>query len=164
MTMNEPGHIRRATESDWLLVRALRLRGLAEDPLSFGSRLQEEDANPEERWRSWIAANAFFVASLGGRDVGLVRTQRLNPDTFGIYSLWVAAEARRNGVATGLLAAAEAFAAESGAKAMELSVVDAAEAAQTLYEKAGYRRIGSEPARQPGLVKLLLRKELSASR
>ena len=162
--MIEFNHTRRATESDWPIVRALRLRGLAEDPLSFGSRHDEEVASSEDRWRSWIAGNAFFIGSREGRDVGLIRTQRLDADTFGVYSLWVAAEARRLGMATALLGAAEAFAAESGAKAVELSVVEAAEAAQTLYEKAGYRRIGSEPARQPGLVKLLLRKDLFAAR
>ena len=150
---------RRATESDWQIVRALRLRGLAEDPASFGSRLEEEQANPEASWRSWIAANAFFLGSRGGHDSGLLRVRRLTVDSFGIYSLWVAAEARRTGLGAELLSAAEAFAQHAGAAAVELSVVESAAAARALYERRGYERVGTEPG-APGVLKLLLRKSL----
>lgn len=60
-----------------------------------------------------------------------------------LYSIAIAAAARGRGLGAGLLAAAEDAACARGCRAVRLEVrVDNA-AAIALYERAGYRRIGS---------------------
>lgn len=65
-----------------------------------------------------------------------VRMQRL----WLLNDLFVAAQARRGGVATALLRAAHAFAAASGARGVLLETGVENRNAQALYEKLGYRK------------------------
>jgi GNAT superfamily N-acetyltransferase len=63
-----------------------------------------------------------------------------DPATFAwIHDIFVSPEHRRRGVATALMAAAEAFARSRGAKELRLGVIDRNEAARTLYRELGFR-------------------------
>ena len=64
--------------------------------------------------------------------------ERLEPGVFGIYSMWVAPEARRRGIALELLAEAERWIAAAGGSEAELNVVDRETPARRLYERAGF--------------------------
>jgi ribosomal protein S18 acetylase RimI-like enzyme len=164
--------IRRVQSGDDQVLREVRLRALTTDPGAFGSTDTEVAARPRAFWRGWAAAHAAgdehctLLALLAGRAVGLIRIEREpDPGVFGIYSMWVAPEARRRGIALELLAEAERWIEAAGGSEAELNVVDRETAARRLYERAGFRLDGrSEPAAQPGAVELGMRKPVRTIR
>jgi GNAT superfamily N-acetyltransferase len=108
----------------------------------------------------------LLVAFLDERPVGLAVScpDATRAGMFQLFAMWVVPEARRHGVARGLLAAAEEWALEHGAEVMELGVTTAASGAQALYAAAGYAPTGHQAALDhlPGLFEVGLRKELQA--
>lgn len=164
--------IRRVRVGDELLLRDVRLRALSTDPGAFGSTDTEVASRPRAFWRGWATEHAAgddhctLLALLDGRAVGLIRIER-EPEAgvFGIYSMWVAPEARRRGIALELLADAERWIAAAGGSEAELNVVDRETPARRLYERAGFRLDGrTEPATHPGAVELGMRKPLRTIR
>jgi GNAT superfamily N-acetyltransferase len=165
--------IRRVRAGDDRLLRDVRLRALATDPGAFGSTDTEIAARPRAFWEGWAAEHAAgenhctLLALLDGRPVGLIRAEREpeRPGVFGVYSMWVAPEARRHGIALELLAEAERWIEAVGGSEAELNVVDRETPAVRLYERAGYRLDGrTEPAAHPGAVELGMRKRLRTIR
>ncbi len=162
--------IRRLQAEEGSILRGLRLRALSSDPLSFGSTYSREVAFPEAYWKAraeeYAAGDdtAIFFAFVEELPVGLVRTAReaARADVFGIFSMWIAPEARQRGVATGLLATAENFARVAGGHVVELSVSDRALAASRLYTRAGYVLEGTVEETHPGVVERPMRKSLPA--
>lgn len=164
-----PVTIRRVEAGDEELLRNVRLRALATDPGSFGLPHAEVATRPNSFWATWAAGHSSgddrctLLALLDGRPVGLVRIEREpgNPDVFGIYSMWVAPEARRRGIALRLLAEAERWIEAAGGSEAELNVVAGETPARRLYERAGFRLDGrSEPATHAGAAELRMRKRV----
>lgn len=89
--------------------------------------------------------STLFVAHAGSAAVGFVQ---LYPSfssvsaerTYILNDLYVRPEARRTGVASQLLAAAEHYAQELGAIRLTLSTAISNESAQLLYASAGWKR------------------------
>ncbi|MEP6640468.1 MAG: GNAT family N-acetyltransferase [Gaiellales bacterium] len=167
--MTGPASIRRVRAGDDRLLREVRLRALATDPGAFGSTDTEVASRPRAFWRTWAAEHATgedhctLLALLDGRAVGLIRIERepARPGVFGIYSMWVAPEARRRGIALELLAEAERWIESVGGTEAELNVVDREAPARSLYEQAGFQLDGrTEPATPLGAVELGMRKRL----
>jgi ribosomal protein S18 acetylase RimI-like enzyme len=164
--------IRRVQASDDRLLREVRLRALTTDPGAFGSTDTEVAARPRAFWRTWATEHAAgddhctLLALLDGRAVGLIRIEREpQPGVFGIYSMWVAPEARRRGIALELLAEAERWIEAVGGSEAQLNVVDRETSARRLYERAGFRLDGrSEPAAHPGATELGMRKRVRTIR
>jgi ribosomal protein S18 acetylase RimI-like enzyme len=101
----------------------------------------EERLQREESW-IFVARDAIGHEALGFTQlypmfssVGARRIWILN-------DLFVTADARRRGVARELMAAARAFAAETGALRLVLETAEDNHAAQALYESLGYQREG----------------------
>ncbi|HEY8860070.1 MAG TPA: GNAT family N-acetyltransferase [Gaiellales bacterium] len=165
--------IRRVQAGDDRLLRDVRLRALTTDPGAFGSTDTEVAARPRAFWHTWVTEHAAgddhctLLALLDERAVGLIRIERdlERPGVFGIYSMWVAPEARRRGIALELLAEAERWIEAAGGSQAELNVVDRETPARRLYERAGFRLDGrSEPAAHPGATELGMRKRLRTIR
>jgi RimJ/RimL family protein N-acetyltransferase len=111
----------------------------------------------DARWRSvaderrYIRAmrrhpdGAVMVAEIDGALVGRLSIAR-DPHPASAHvadlGLMVAAEHRRHGIGSALLAAAEAWALGSGVTKLELHVFPYNEPALALYEKRGYEREG----------------------
>jgi GNAT superfamily N-acetyltransferase len=163
--------IRQVGAESALMVRDLRLRALAGDPASFGSSLAREQAYTDDRWREWVTGPnvsplfASFVAFLDGSTVGLVLSCRneQQPDQFHVLAMWVAPQARRQGVGRALLGRAEGWAAEHGARSTILGVTTVADAARGLYEGAGYTPTGATRPLDhlPGVIEVELAKQLA---
>jgi ribosomal protein S18 acetylase RimI-like enzyme len=100
----------------------------------------------------------------GGEPVGLVAAYRdqLQRDLFHVIAMWVAPEARREGIGRLLLAATEEWVASCGGRSVQLSVADQALAALRLYDAAGYRPDGerSPSSHTPGVSYVSLRKAI----
>ena len=94
--------IERMGPDGWERVRALRMCALGDAPDAFARTLAEEEAQPPEFWREWLAnpAAATFLATLGGEDVGMAGGAPF-PDRDGaalLFGMWVAPVARGRGV------------------------------------------------------------------
>jgi ribosomal protein S18 acetylase RimI-like enzyme len=166
------GHVvvRRVGPSDVPVVRRVRLRALAADPDSFGSTYDREAAFPERTWAERVERSSAgdeastLLALRGDEPVGLVTAIRdeVQQDLFHVFGMWVAPEARREGIGRRLLDEIEAWIVSCGGAGVQLSVTDAATAARRLYESAGYEPDGSalESSHTPGLTEVGLRKRL----
>jgi ribosomal protein S18 acetylase RimI-like enzyme len=150
----------------------VRLRALETDPASFGSTYEREAALEQADWDEWAdehatgRAGATLLALRGPEPVGMVMGRRDDdePELFHVYAMWVAPDARREGVGRLLLSEIEAWMAACGAVVSQLSVTSEAAAAQGLYESAGYAADGEveESPHTPGLLHVSLRKQLAS--
>jgi GNAT superfamily N-acetyltransferase len=165
--------IRRVRSGDGQLLRAVRLRALASDPGSFGSTHARESAYEPAVWDEWAeedadgGSEATLVAWRGPEPVGMVTGSRDDSEAglFHVYAMWVAPEARGQGVGRRLLAGIEAWMISFEATVSQLSVTNEAAAAQALYEAGGYAPDGSveESPHTPGVLHVSLRKRLASS-
>lgn len=146
----------RASEADWQLVRALRLRALQADPSAFASSLERELAFGEREWRERIRTAGWFLALADGTPVGTAAglplsaaesgpTGELPPD-YRIISMWVAPELRGRRVGEALLDAVLAEARTAGARKLQLWVTTGNSGALALYTRRGFVPTGrTEP-------------------
>ena len=154
--------IRRLQAQEWPAYRALRLRSLAEAPYAFGSSLALEESWRPELWMARLTA-----ASESGRDCPLVaeadgalhalvwaKCDAEQAGVVNLFQMWVAPEARGQGVAAALLRDAIAWARSIGAQRVRLGVVEGNEAAARLYARAGFRDVGAPEPLRPGSPRL----------
>jgi ribosomal protein S18 acetylase RimI-like enzyme len=149
--------VRPMTEEDWESFVELRMRALGDAPDSFRQTLEDE----KERLRTarWVepsqrSAEApdreSWVAEVNGLALGQAFS-RLSEDgsTVHIFAMWVAPEARGQGVGRALLGAAEAWGRDRGVARGYLAVTAGNSAAERLYTRAGYEPTGDrEPLRE----------------
>jgi ribosomal protein S18 acetylase RimI-like enzyme len=131
-----------ATSEDWERVRDIRIRALADAPFAYGSRLEEEQDQPESLWRARLEqqAAATFLAIDGHETVGLVRTF-VAPEhvtTAELVSMWVAPRARGQGVGRQLVAAVVEWVRHHDVTSVQLWVTETNAAARRLYESCGF--------------------------
>lgn len=137
--------IRRITSADVAVYRQIRLEALAESPSSFGSTYAAEVDLSEEDWveRTSRASEgddrAMFLAFDGPLCIGLAGgvDDDLGADR-QLVSMWVAPSYRGTGVASDLVLAVLAWAADSGASRVGLWVTRGNARAQRLYERLGF--------------------------
>lgn len=148
--------VRPLTEDDAAAFRALRLRGLREEPDPFTSTYDEEREWPLERTQAQLRAlgAAAVDAVLGvfeeGALVGVLGVaregQRKMRHRVILWGMYVAPEARGRGHGRGLLdAALTRLRGVPGIEQVHLAVVSTNEAARRLYQRAGFRVVGTIP-------------------
>jgi GNAT superfamily N-acetyltransferase len=149
--------IRRLEADEWPLYRELRLRALADSPGAFGSTLAMEQNRPDREWSERLARGAAsdldlpLVAMASERAAGLAwaKVDASDPSIVNLYQMWVAPEARGQGLGRGLLREAIAWARNRKAKVVQLAVTTGDSPAMRLYTREGFRPQGSaEPLRQ----------------
>jgi ribosomal protein S18 acetylase RimI-like enzyme len=161
--------IRRIRPDDAMRWRAIRLRALQSDPLSFGDTVAAAVQRPESTWieRAHVYATsdnqAVLLGSRGDADVALGAVVRddARRELFRLYSFWVAPEDRRSGLGSRLLRELETWAHAHGGAILQLFVSDMATPARRLYERAGFAdngRTESSPhagVTEHGMTKML---------
>lgn len=149
--------IRRIRTDEGELLRATRLRALADAPEAFGSEYGETLERPESEWveRAERASagdrQAFFVAEADGEWVGMVLGHAPDGErvTCDLASMWVSPEARGSGVSRALVEVVLAWAAESGFERVVLSVTEGNEPARRLYASCGFEFTGARELLRP---------------
>jgi len=148
VTRPGPATVVRLGPDDIERLKAIRLRALDDAPGAFATTLEEARGWPAERWRAQLAARATFVAVRDGVDVGLARGDR-DPETPGcawLLSMWVAPEARRQGIGRQLIDEVVAWAQDAGCERIVLDVSDDQVAAIACYAALGFAPTGSTGA------------------
>jgi GNAT superfamily N-acetyltransferase len=143
---------RRVDVGDAARLRAVRLRALESDPLAFGSTYDREVGRDAAAWEEWARAHAsgaekatFLAIDGDDATLGIAAGMRESADaTFGLYSMWVAPEARRSSIGRKLVEAVVAWAESHGARRIQLWVTQAG--AIAFYERCSFADDGR---RQP---------------
>lgn len=144
--------IRTLTPDDADAFQRLRLRGLLECPTAFASSYAEEQGETvaDVAKRLSVEGDGAVLGAFQGRAlVGILGVQRegmikLSHKAF-IWGMYVAPEARRNGISTLLLQRALLFAAEDlRAMQVNLGVNTKNNAALAVYRRFGFKVYGHE--------------------
>lgn len=125
-------------------LRSIRLRALHDAPDAFATTYEQAVSWPPETWEQQLEELATFVATVNGVDVGLVRAaahEHLN-DAAHLISMWVAPEARREGVGSALVDAVADWARTRGFTRLFLDVVETEAPAVALYTRKGFAPTG----------------------
>jgi ribosomal protein S18 acetylase RimI-like enzyme len=153
----------RLTPDDWKIYRDLRLTALTNDALAYGSTVERERQFGEADFRARLEQRAMFAACVGDHDVGLVGG--VDFDQSGVadlISMWVAPEARRQGIGDALVRTVLDWARDQGFDQVELWVTEGNDSAERLYARHGFTRTGERQHIRPNdpdtwEVKMVLR-------
>ncbi|MET1232085.1 MAG: GNAT family N-acetyltransferase [Candidatus Limnocylindrales bacterium] len=141
------GHVvRRIGPQEGALLKALRLRALAEEPEAFGESVAEAEARDEIEYvaRARAASDgdrrAWFLAetSPDAAPIGLAMGRRRPPDECMVFSVWVTEAARRQGVGRALVGAVADWARGWDARSLVLWVYRSNRRAIAFYERLGF--------------------------
>jgi GNAT superfamily N-acetyltransferase len=117
---------------------------LKDAPYAFGSTYEAEVNRTEERWRSALVDRVRFVAESEGEVIGTVGAGPSDVTrTAALTALWVAPAARGRGVGEALVNTVLGWAKDADYEKVMLWVVEGNSAAESLYERTGFRRTGS---------------------
>ncbi len=139
--------IRRVSPNDAALLRDVRLRCLADAPAAFGQTVEDASALPMAEWQrrarqaSRGRQRSWLLARRGERVVGVVHGRRRGSDTLLLFSMWVDADVRRQGIGRRLIERLEKWARGWGAQQTILWVYARNEAAIDFYARLGFTRI-----------------------
>ena len=142
--------IRKLVPDDGPEFLAIRQRALRDHPDVYTSTAEEWDV-PVSPAVERIQSNTVFGAYDDNTLVGVVtlalsaRKAIKQRHKTEIWSVYVAPEARRKGVAKALMLSAIAEAKRLGFMAVSLSVADGNDSALNLYKCLGFVRFGTEP-------------------
>ncbi|WP_434344893.1 GNAT family N-acetyltransferase [Myxococcus virescens] len=144
--------IRRLVAEDAEAFKALRLRGLRDNPESFAASVEEEAALSLEAVRGWLvgASQCVLGAFDGGQLVGALGLKRESRARLAhkavVWGMYVAPEVRSRGVGRRLLTALIDEARKMGGlKCLLLAVSVGNAPAHALYRSLGFRTYGVEP-------------------
>ncbi|KFU79004.1 Ribosomal protein S18 acetylase RimI [Amycolatopsis lurida] len=133
--------VRRLIPADLDVFREIRLRALTDTPENYGSIAAAERAQSDEEWLAKLTGDVWFAAFDDGSAVGLV-AGRARDDGWILYSMWVAPEARRQGLGTKLMGEVRSAAEDDGAREVWLHVAEDNDHARRLYLRLGFIATG----------------------
>lgn len=136
---------------DWQRNRRIRLRALTEDPDAFGSLLADARKLTEQGSRDRLARTdmtTLVATTKEGLDVGLIVGAPYG-EAAGLFSMWVAADARKCGIGGALVDAVIAWARAAGHPRLFLDVGDDNLAAIALYTSRGFEPTGQTARLDP---------------
>ena len=156
--------VRRLGADETALLKALRLRSLAESPDAFATTFADADAQPDAYWQEMTRSvtergrHAMFVAeevpSPLGVAFGLVDRER--PAAAKLGGMWVDPAARGRGVGSALVEAVLAWARGRGFVRVSLWVTEGNSAAIALYERMGFAMTGGRDRLSPNRDRSIL--------
>jgi GNAT superfamily N-acetyltransferase len=139
--------IRPLQPDEWERFRDIRLAALLDAPTAFGSTHAQSVLYTEHIWRSRLTTAAMFAAERDDRLVGIAGgLPNEAHETAALISMWVAPEARGEGIGERLVNAVIGWARETGHERLKLWVTVGNSSAERLYQRCGFIDTGeTEP-------------------
>lgn len=142
----------RLSPDEWLLYKQIRLEALKLEQQAFGSRYEDNLQHPDTFWRGRLeqaqagTGNLLLFARKDDRLVGLIGTYAdEEPGVVNVISVYVAAEARGQGIGAALMEAILAEVEKNGTFRKARLMVNADQAAAfNLYRRCGFEVVGEE--------------------
>ena len=131
--------------------KLVRLRALHDDPSAFGSTYAEESRLTDPEWidlavRRTAKGSMVWLAFADDVPCGIVGVFLEDATRARLVSMWVAKDARGQGIGKALVDAAIRWARESRAQTMVLTVTSNNDTATRFYEGLGFTSTGrTEP-------------------
>lgn len=129
---------------DWRRLRDLRFAALAESPENLAGNLEDEKNFTEDKWLEILNKVTWVVASIDGKDVGLINVENLQGDfgaTCWLGGLWLDPNYRGQGVARAIFNYLDEHAQEKGWQVQGLGVMENNPAVKA-FEKFGFVKKG----------------------
>jgi ribosomal protein S18 acetylase RimI-like enzyme len=130
------------TEDDWPRLQSIRLTALQEDPSAFLFSHEKEGTYREPEWRAEFLRGQWNIMVSGHEDIGLLgvtRDEGVSEQECYLEYLWVAPDARRDGVASLLLETVLARLRAAGVRTVWLYILDGNDPAMKLYQSFGFQ-------------------------
>ncbi|MHA2362391.1 MAG: N-acetyltransferase family protein [Candidatus Hodarchaeales archaeon] len=129
----------------WEKFKTIRLEGLKNDPIAFGSSYEEEIRFPEEEWRKRITRTIFALS--GDKPVGMIVfffNNRIKTNhVANIFGMYVSKDFRGLGIGKKLMdAALRKIKMNKEIIKINLAVNTVQESAVALYQKYGFKIVG----------------------
>lgn len=140
--------VRRLNASQWLVLRELRLAALTDTPDAFAASFTDERDHDDAYWVDAARRQAWFVAWSGEHSVGLAAGSASWDCELAerdLVAMWVDPGHRRRGIGSMLVDAVRGWAAEQGADALALWVIDGNQAAKSAYLTCGFTEVYTAP-------------------
>jgi len=142
--------IRTMIKEDLEMYKKLRLLSLKDSPDSFGSTYEREAAFPDTEWISRLDTEnpstraSPLAAEINGIAAGLAFGVCHSPEdkTAHVYQMWVAPDARGQGIGKMLLKQIVTWAKEASLKDVSLAVTTTNAAAVQLYQSMEFQPFG----------------------
>ena len=141
--------IRRLTNDEGALYRAIRLEALTVSADFFASAYEDEAGHDDAWFAAHMAGAPVWAAFDGDTPIGMagcnrhLGTKKAHKAT--LWGMYVAPSARGQGVAEGLIQSILAHAAEVGCEQVLLTCMRGNDRAVRLYERMGFVQYGVEP-------------------
>lgn len=153
------------TPDQWPLLKAVRLRALADAPDAFGTTLAQASAWDDARWQenarrfTLLPPAASFLAYADDTPCGMANCFTLQDDsqTAELTAFWVAPEQRGQGVGEALVTAIAGWASSQGIAALQAWVVEDNTRALGFYKKLGFEETGERQPHTPNPAKQIKR-------
>jgi GNAT superfamily N-acetyltransferase len=145
--------VRELGPDDWAVKRDLRLAALLDAPSAFSSNYASAAERDEAAWRDWPAppASVFAAFDTTGQPVGLAGAFEADAaDMAGLFAMWVAPSARRQGAAGELIAAVAAWARARARSSILLEVTAGNDRAAKAYRRYGFVDSDDPPDTEAG--------------
>jgi len=148
--------IRLTEESDWEVLKTIRLAALRDAPTAFGVSHQQAATHSEQEWRQRASSATlprFWLALDGLEAVGLAGGGVDKLGRYNLIAMWVAPAQRGTDAARRLVDAVKAHAADIGHARVVLDVAPENARAARFYQREGFVFVDEwEPlASHPGI-------------
>jgi len=156
--------IKQLTPDQWPLLKAVRLRALADAPEAFCTQLAEAAARTDAEWQenarrfTLLPPAVSYHALSGGIPCGMANcfVSKDDPQTAELTGFWVAPEQRGTGIGAALVAAVTDWAKSQNVATLQAWVVEDNHRAIRFYEKLGFLDTGQRQPHTPEPSKQIL--------
>jgi len=133
--------VRMTDETDWMLLKQVRLAALSDTPTAFGVSYRAAAQYTDEQWQERASAKdgpEFWLAFMDGKPVGMIGGAISGRHRYNMIGMWVEPRSRGSGIASRLVEVVKARALQKGHSRVFLDVSPVNERAANFYLKHGF--------------------------
>ena len=133
--------VKKLTENEWPRLKDIRLAALQDDPSSFLSNHEREEAYDEQQWREEFSRGEWNIMLADAKEIGLLgvtREKTMPIEECYLEYLWIARDFRRAGLGSTLLTVVLEDLRGAGIETVWLYILDGNHGALRFYQRFGF--------------------------